>query len=210
MYKDIQEYVDAHTDDADAVLQDLERQTNLQFLNPRMCSGYFQGQLLQMLSKMIKPKYILEIGTFSGYSAICLAKGLEDDGKLFTLDINDEIETFVMNYVKQSGLEEKVELKTGNALDIIPTLDYDFDIVFIDADKENYINYYEICVDKIKSGAYILVDNVLWDGKVIEPLKKGDVQTEIILKFNQLVKEDERVETIMLPIRDGLTILRKK
>lgn len=210
MYKSIQEYVEAHTDPASEVLQDLDRQTHLQFLNPRMSSGYYQGQVLQMLSKMINPKNILEIGTFSGYSAICLAQGMQEGGKLISVDINDEIETFVNRYVQKAGLENRIELKFGNALDIIPQLDLNFDLVFIDADKENYINYYNICMNKLKSGAYILADNVLWDGKVIEELKKGDKATEQILEFNKLVAQDDRVETLMFPIRDGLTILRIK
>lgn len=210
MLQKVLDYVERHTDNPSPVLTELERQTQLQFLNPRMCSGAYQGQVLQMLSKMLAPKYILEIGTFSGYSALCLAKGLQEGGKLVSLDINDEIGHFVNSYAEKAGLSEQIELQFGHALELIPKLPYDFDLVFIDADKENYLNYFTVCIEILKPGAFMLVDNVLWDYKVLDPNKHKDVQTQAISEFNKLVVEDKRVEVVMLPIRDGLTILRVK
>lgn len=191
------------------VLAALDRETHLKVLNPRMLSGHLQGNLLQMISKMIQPSYILEIGTYTGYSAICLAQGLADKGKLITIDINEELEEMVHRYIKIAALEDKIDMHLGHALDIIPTLDYVFDLVFIDADKENYANYYQLVIDKVRPGGYIIADNVLWDGKVLHPEKHTDAETVGIIEFNNLIKADKRVEKVLLPIRDGLFVIRK-
>lgn len=206
----IEEYVENHTSKESEVLYDLNRQTHLQVTQPRMLSGHLQGRVLSMLSKMIQPKRILEIGTYTGYSAICLAEGLQEDGKLITIDVNYELEDMVAEYAEKAGLSDKIEQIIGNAMDIIPTLDRNFDLVFIDADKRNYINYYDLLIDDLPSGAYIIADNILWSGKVVEETKPGDISTEIIKDFNLKIQNDERVENVLFPIRDGLMIARKK
>lgn len=199
-----------HTTSESAVLKKLNRDTHVNVLQPRMLSGHFQGRLLSMLSKMIQPKRILEIGTYTGYSALCFAEGLVENGKLITIDVNPQLEDFVRSYIDEAEMSDKIDFRIGNALEIIPTLDEEFDIVFIDADKLNYINYYNLVFDKVKSGGYILSDNVLWSGKVVQTEGKMDKDTIHLMEFNQLIQEDERVENILLPIRDGIMVARKK
>jgi caffeoyl-CoA O-methyltransferase len=203
----ISEYVEAHTRKESEVLSALNRETNLKVLMPRMLSGHLQGQVLRMLSMMIQPEKILEIGTYTGYSAICLAEGLKKDGLLFTIDINEELHPMVSNWFEKAGISEKVKYQIGDAIHIIPTLDFAFDLVFIDADKENYSNYFDLVIDKVRTGGYILADNVLWSGKVVE--QNPDKETRAIMEFNDKVQADERVENVLLPIRDGLMLMRK-
>jgi predicted O-methyltransferase YrrM len=174
-----------------------------------MLSSHFQGRFLSMLSHMIRPKNILEIGTFTGYSALCLAEGLQENGKLLTIDVNEELENFVRGFLNQSSLKNKIEFRIGNALDIIPKLTQTFDLVFIDADKLNYHKYYDLVFDKVNQGGYIISDNVLWSGKVFDPSKK-DKDTVSIRAFNKKLHEDPRTENILLPIRDGLIVVRKR
>lgn len=199
-----------HTTSESPVLKKLNRDTHVNVLQPRMLSGHFQGRLLSMLSKMIQPKRILEIGTYTGYSALCFAEGLVENGKLITIDLNPQLEDFVRSYIDEAEMTEKIDFRIGNALELIPTLDEEFDIVFIDADKLNYINYYKLVFDKVKPGGYILSDNVLWSGKVVQTEGKIDKDTALLMEFNQLIQEDDRVENILLPIRDGIMVARKK
>ncbi|WP_456865285.1 O-methyltransferase [Galbibacter sp. BG1] len=204
----IEDYVTNHSEDEPAILKELDRETNLKTLQPRMLSGHFQGRILSVLSKIINPNTILEIGTFTGYSAICLAEGLAKDGMLHTIDINEELYVFQQKYFEKSGFKDQIKQYTGDALEIIPEIDAKFDLVFIDADKPNYVNYFDLIIDKMNSGGVILSDNVLWSGKVVEKLKKGDKSTEALLEYNKKLKEDPRIETVLLPIRDGLTVSR--
>lgn len=206
----LDDYVVAHSENEPELLYELNRQTHLQVLQPRMLSGHFQGRVLSMFSQMIQPKNVLEIGTYTGYSALCIAEGLTSEGKIITIDKNEELEDFVNKFIEKSEFKDQIECKIGDAMEIIPQLDQQFDLVFIDADKSNYINYYNLVFDKIPSGGYILIDNVLWSGKVIEPTKKGDKDTEILKELNKMIHEDERVQEVLLPIRDGLTLIRKK
>ena len=206
----LDDYVVVHSQQEPKLLQDLTRETWQKVLAPRMLSGHFQGRVLSMISKLIHPKNILEIGTYTGYSAICLAEGMQKDGQLHTIDINEELYDFQRKYFNASGFGEQIVQHTGDALEIIPTLDVDFDLVFIDADKVNYPNYFNSILPKLKSGAVILSDNVLWTGKVIEELQPDDKDTEAILRYNTMLNADDRVETVLLPIRDGLTITRVK
>lgn len=207
---EILEYSTYHSSDELPLLAELNRETHVKVLNPRMLSGHLQGLLLQFLSKLIQPVNILEIGTYTGYSAICLAQGLKPTGCLYTIDINEELKEMILRYIHKAGLQDKIKLIIGDAMHIIPELNQTFDLVFIDADKENYCNYYNLIIDKVNSGGYILADNVLWDGKVLEPEKYKDIDTQNIIAFNTMVKNDDRVEQILLPIRDGLNIIRKK
>ena len=203
-------YCEDHSSGEDELLRQINRETHANVLMPRMLSGHLQGKVLEFIVKMLRPKVILEIGTFTGYSGICMARGLDDKGKLITLDINDELETRVRGYFEKSGLSAKIDYRLGNALDIIPTLQEKFDMVFIDADKANYINYYNLVVEKVNKGGIILADNVLWSGKVIsEEGKKIDKDTQILLDYNKMVQDDTRVENVLLPIRDGLMLARK-
>jgi caffeoyl-CoA O-methyltransferase len=206
----LDDYVCLHTSDEPQILYELNRETHLKVLQPRMLSGHFQGRLLSMISKLISPTNILEIGTYTAYSTLCLLEGLNKNGKITTIDINEELEDIVRKYISKAEAEQKIDYQIGDAIEIIPTLNQEFDLVFIDADKTNYVNYYNLVFDKVKSGGFILTDNVLWSGKVIQPLKKDDLDTKIILEFNEMVKNDDRVETILLPIRDGLMLTRKK
>ena len=209
--KELQDYVLQHTSPEPELLQQLNRETHLKVLMARMLSGHYQGRVLAMLSHMIKPKQILEIGTYTGYSALCLAEGLAPDGQLHTIDINDELEDLVRKYVAAAGLENQIKYYLGNALEIIPTLNIQFDLVFIDADKINYSRYYDLILEKTVSGGFILADNVLWSGKVVQqPGKKTDKDTQAILDFNQKIQQDDRVENVLLPLRDGLLLMRKK
>lgn len=204
----IEQYVEQHTSPESDTLQQLNRETHARIMMPRMLSGHLQGRFLAMMSKMIAPKTILEIGTYTGYSAICLAEGLKADGTLHTIDINEELEDLVKGYFTKAGLDGKVQYHIGNALDIIPTLPGTFDLVFIDADKINYANYFDLVIDRIAPGGYILTDNVLWSGKVLD--EKKDKDTAAIDAFNKKLHTDPRVETVMVPIRDGILIARKK
>lgn len=203
-------YCEDHSSGEDELLRHISRETYAKVLMPRMLSGHLQGKTLELLAKMLNPKVILEIGTFTGYSGICLARGLGENGKLITLDINEELEDMVRGFFEKSGLGSKIDYRIGNALDIIPTIHENFDMVFIDADKANYINYYNLVVGKVNQGGIILADNVLWSGKVItEDGKKIDKDTQIILDYNTMVQNDPRVENVLLPIRDGLMLARK-
>ena len=203
-------YVVKHTDDEPELLQQLTRETYQKILQPRMLSGHYQGRVLSMISKLVNPENILEIGTYTGYSALCLAEGMKITGELHTIDINEELIDFQRKYFDQSQYGPQIIQHLGSALDIIPKLDTTFDLIFIDADKDNYPNYFNLIIDKLNTGGIILSDNVLWSGKVIEPLKIDDYSTKALLEYNSLLKNDTRVETVLLPIRDGLTISRKK
>ncbi|MGG8496293.1 O-methyltransferase [Tenacibaculum sp. TC6] len=206
----IDEYAVNHSQDEPQLLKELSRETWQKVLNPRMLSGAFQGRVLSMISKLINPKTILEIGTYTGYSALCLAEGLQYDGTLFTIDKNEELEELQYKYFQKSEYRNQIKSYVGNALDIIPTLEVTFDLVFIDADKSNYLNYFNLIIERMNKGGVILSDNVLWSGKVVEELDTKDIDTKILLEYNKLLKEDNRLETVLLPIRDGLTISRVK
>lgn len=207
----IDDYVVKHSEDEPELLQQLNRETYQKILQPRMLSGHYQGRVLSMISKLINPKNILEIGTYTGYSAICLAEGLQKNGELHTIDINEELYDLQRKYFDKSGFGKQIHQHLGDALNIIPKLEKTFDLVFIDADKENYANYFHAIINKMNRGGIILSDNVLWSGKVLETkFKKEDTSTPALIEYNKLLKEDKRVETIILPIRDGLTITRKK
>ena len=204
----IDEYVVNHSQQEPKILQELTKETWQKVLNPRMLSGAFQGRVLSMISKLIRPKNILEIGTYTGYSTLCFAEGLLKDGKIITIDKNEELETLQNKYFEKSGYRSQIQQMVGDATKIIPTLTQEFDLVFIDADKSNYINYFHIIIDKMKPGGIILSDNVLWSGKVVEPLNSKDLDTKVLLEYNKLLNIDKRVETVLLPIRDGLTVSR--
>ena len=206
----LDDYVIAHSQKEPKLLQELSRETWQKVLAPRMLSGHFQGRVLSMISKLINPKNILEIGTYTGYSALCLVEGIQPKGQLHTIDTNEELYDLQRKYFDKSGFGNQIIQHTGNALNIIPTIDKTFDLVFIDADKQNYPNYLEIILPKLKSGSVILSDNVLWTGKVIEKLQKGDKDTEALLKYNKMINEHSQLETVLLPIRDGLTLTRVK
>ena len=206
----LDDYVVRHSEDEPALLKALTRETYQKVLQPRMLSGHYQGRILSVLSKLIRPKTILELGTFTGYSALCLAEGLDKNGVLHTIDINEELVDFQKRYFDKSDYGAQIVQHLGSALDIIPTIETTFDLVFMDADKPNYINYFHQIIDKLNPGGVILSDNVLWSGKVIESLDPSDISTKIVLEYNRLLKEDSRLETVLLPIRDGLTISIKK
>ena len=198
----LDDYVVKHSEEEPTLLAALTRETYQKILQPRMLSGHYQGRVLSMLSKLIRPKTILELGTFTGYSALCLAEGLDKNGVLHTIDINEELVDFQRRYFDKSDYGTQIIQHLGSALDIIPTLDTNFDLVFMDADKPNYINYFHQIIDKLNPGGVILSDNVLWSGKVIETLDPSDVSTKIVLEYNALLKEDPRLETVLRPIRD--------
>lgn len=204
----LEDYAANHSENEPALLTALNKETHQKILQPRMLSGHFQGRVLSMISKLVNPKHILEIGTYTGYAALCLAEGLQADGTLDTIDNNEELYDFQKKYFDKSDWSGQITQHLGNALEIIPTLGKKFDLVFIDADKENYINYFHIVVPMMNKGGIILSDNVLWSGKVLEPVKANDKSTKILLEYNQLLKDDPRVETVLLPIRDGLTVSR--
>ena len=206
----LDDYVVKHSEDEPALLKALTRETYQKILQPRMLSGHYQGRVLSMLSKLIRPKVILELGTFTGYSALCLAEGLDKNGIIHTIDINEELVDFQRSYFDQSEYGSQIIQHLGSAIDIIPTLDTTFDLVFMDADKPNYITYFHQIIDKLNPGGVILSDNVLWSGKVIEELNPQDVSTKIVLEYNAILKDDPRLETVLLPIRDGLTVSIKK
>lgn len=205
----IEQYVQDHSSEEKQILQELSRETQAKVLRPRMLSGHIQGLFLQMISKLIRPERILEIGTYTGYSAICLAQGLNENGLLHTIDVNDELESIIRKYIDKAGLANKISVHIGNALNIIPTLRETWDLVFIDADKENYLNYYHLVFNQVKPGGWIIADNVLWSGKVVDD-NENDIETQAIRQFNEFIRTDERVEHLLLPLRDGLMMIRKK
>ena len=206
----IEAYALEHSQPESEVLKKLNRETYAKVIQPRMLSGHMQGNILSMFSNMIKPKNILEIGTYIGYSAICLEQGLQENGTLFTIDVNEELEKMVRRYFNEAGVSSKINYIIGDALNVIPTINETFDLVFIDADKRNYANYYNLIFDKVNKGGYIISDNVLWSGKVIDNPNYSDLDTKIIDSFNKMIHNDLRVEHILLPIRDGLMVARKK
>ena len=203
-------YAEAHTSPESDLLRRLNRNTHAHVMAPRMLSGHLQGRFLSMISWMIRPRRILEIGTYTGYSALCLAEGLTDDGRLITIDHNDELEAFARSYWQQSPLNTKIDFRLGVAADIIPTLDETFDLVFIDADKRNNSLYFDLIFEKLRPGGFILADNVLWSGKVIDSVKPSDQDTAAVLAFNEKIQADPRVENVLLPVRDGIMMMRKR
>lgn len=208
---DLVDYIESHTENAPEILALLDRETYANIYMPRMLSGHLQGRILSMIAHMVRPKTILEIGTFTGYSAISLAEGLAENGKIITIDINEELEDMVKRYITEAKLENVIDYRVGNAIDIIPEIEDELDLVFIDADKGNYSNYFDLVFDKVKRGGFIIADNVLWSGKVLDKnRKKNDKDTSSILEFNKKVHEDLRVENVLFPVRDGLMVLRKK
>ena len=206
---ELEKYILSHIDEEDAVLQALTRETYLQVLRPRMLSGRLQGKMLEMFSRMVQPKRILEIGTFTGYSAICLAKGLPEGGKLHTIEINDELENMAQKYFIKAGLGNKIIQHIGDAKIIIPSLKETFDLVFIDGNKRDYSTYFDLVFEKVNSGGMMIADNILWSGKVAEAIEPSDEQTLGILNFNKKIKDDPRVSQVILPVRDGLMLIRK-
>jgi caffeoyl-CoA O-methyltransferase len=209
MNRALEQYLSEHTTPEDPVLEELYRETHIRFLNPNMSTGHLQGKFLELISMMICPENILEIGTYTGYSAICLAKGLKPGGKLITIELNDELTDFTHSYICKAGAESKISQLTGNALDIIPGLNLIFDLVFIDGDKREYIDYYRLIIDKVKPGGFILADNVLWGGKVIEH-DISDQQARGIIEFNEMIGKETVIENVIIPLRDGLMLIRKK
>jgi caffeoyl-CoA O-methyltransferase len=203
----IEAYAEAHTTPESELLTRLSRDTHAKVLQPRMLSGHLQGQWLAMLARLMRPRRILEIGTYTGYSALCLAEGLTHDGLLITIDINEELETFTRSFLQQSPLTHKIDYRIGNAIELIPTLEEEFDLVFIDADKPSYSLYYDLVFDKVRSGGVIMADNVLWSGKVVE--NKMDKDTQALLDYNQKVTNDPRVTNVLLPLRDGIMMAQK-
>ncbi len=208
--KELDDYVEKHTSKESELLYQLNRETHLKVLNPRMLSGAFQGRFLSMIAKMIQPKRILELGTYTGYSAFCFLEGLQSGGKITTIDVNVELEKIVRDFISKFNADKQIEYILGNAVEVIPTLKEQFDLVFIDADKENYCKYYDLVFDLVKPGGYILADNVLWSGKVVGDYEKLDKDTRVLMDYNRKVSEDFRVETILFPLRDGLMLTRKK
>ena len=211
MSEELEEYILQHIDDEGDALARLNRETHIYHLRPRMCSGHLQGRLLKMFVRMINPRNILELGTFTGYSALCLAEGLiAPDGELHTIEIDDELEDFICSHFEASPLADRIKLHIGDAREILPTLGKTFDLVFMDANKREYCEYYDMVFPLLSPGGFIIADNTLWDGKVVDWGKKLDAQTEGILKFNDYVAQDDRVEKVIIPLRDGLTIIYKK
>ena len=206
--QELEDYIEQHSEKEPALLAALNKETYQKILLPRMLSGHFQGRVLSMLSKIIRPLNILEIGTYTGYSALCLCEGIQEKGTLHTIDIKEELVEFQRKHFDKSPWGKQIFQYLGEAVTIIPTLETKFDLVFIDADKENYLNYFELILPKMNKGGIILSDNVLWSGKVLEPVHPNDLSTKIIMKYNDLLKNDPRVETVLLPIRDGLTVSR--
>ena len=206
--KDILNYVELNSQQEPTLLNELNKETNLKILNPRMLCSSYQGRVLSIISKIIKPKNVLEIGTYTGYSALCIAEGLEKNGIIHTIDINEELKEIQNKYFKKSGFGNQIQQHIGNAIEIIPKINECFDFVYLDADKENYNEYFDLIIDKIVSGGVLICDNVLWSGKVLNTNHK-DLITEKLIEFNQLVKKDKRLDSIILPIRDGLSICRK-
>lgn len=208
--EEIENYILSHIDDEGDLLKQLNRDAHVNLLKPRMLSGHLQGRILKMFCRMIRPKYILELGTYTAYATLCLAEGATEDAEIHTIEVNDELEDFIKKYLHQTKLKDKIHLHLGDALEIIPTIDCTFDLVFIDANKRHYIEYYNLIFDKVRSGGLIIADNTLWDGHVLETAKPSDKQTIGIQQFNDLIAKDDRVEKVILPIRDGLTMIWKK
>jgi predicted O-methyltransferase YrrM len=206
----IESYCEAHTTSESDLLYRLNRETHLKTMRPRMLSGQLQCRFLSMISKMIQPENILEIGTFTGYSALCLAEGLQPNGELHTIEMDEEMEVFITKYFNQSVCKNKLHLHIGNALEIIPTLNKTWDLVFIDAEKSEYLQYYEMVLPQVKKGGFIMADNVLWSGKVTEEITENDIETQTIIKFNDYIQTDPRVENVLLPQRDGIMLIQKK
>ena len=207
--EELEEYAIQHTSEESDLLYELNRTTHLEVLQPRMLSGHLQGRLLSMISKMLRPHRILEIGTYTGYSALCMAEGLVEDGKLVTIDINYELKERIQSFFDRSAYASQLDLRIGDALEIIPKLEEEWDLVFIDADKHNYGNYFDLIIEKVKKGGVIIADNVLWSGKVLEQPNPNDVDTVALIEFNKKIQADKRVENLLLPFRDGLMIIRK-
>lgn len=205
----LDDYILAHSDVEPDYLAKINRDTHVKMINPRMCSGHYQGRVLSMFCKMINPRKVLEVGTFTGYSALCIAESLPENGFLHTIEVDDELEDFILENFKKSPFADKIKLHIGKALEIIPTIDETFDLVFMDADKREYWDYFEMVLPTVNQGGFIIADNTLWDGKVIEEVHPNDKQTIEIIRFNDLIAKDDRVERVILPIRDGLTIIRK-
>lgn len=208
----LEQYVETMSSPEEALLRELERETYLRVINPRMISGHIQGKFMEMLVRMLRPRRILEIGTFTGYSALCMAAGLDDGGIIDTCEIDDELEEMIRSFFDRSQHGGKIRLHIGSALEIAPTLGERYDLVFMDGDKREYTAYYNILMDNglVGSGSFILADNILWYGKVVEPVAKGDKQTQAIVDFNRMIREDERVENVIIPIRDGINLIRIK
>ena len=210
MTDSIEEYILQHIDEEGDLLKNLNRDAHVNLLRPRMLSGHLQGRLLKMFCRLVQPKRILEIGTYTGYATLCLAEGAPDDAEIHTLEVNDELEDFIMKHLHKSKLEDKIHLHIGDALEIIPTLNETFDLVFIDANKRHYCQYYDLIFDKVRPGGVIIADNTLWDGKVLETPHHTDKQTIGIQEFNNMIAKDNRIEKVILPMRDGLTLIWKK
>lgn len=211
MTEELEDYILSHIDAEGDHLTRLNRETHIYHLRPRMCSGHLQGRLLKMFVRMINPQNILELGTFTGYSALCLAEGLiAPNGELHTIEIDDELEDFIRSHFEQSPLTDRIHLHIGDAREILPTLGKTFDLVFMDANKREYCEYYDLVFPMLAPGGFIIADNTLWDGKVVDWGKKLDAQTEGILRFNDMIAQDNRVEKVIIPLRDGLTIIYKK
>lgn len=208
MDRKLEKYILAHSTSEDPVLEELYRQTHVRFVNPNMVCGHMQGKFLEMISQMIQPSYILEIGTFTGYSAICLAKGLKPGGRLITIDINDELDDFSRSWFEKAGIDSKIDKLTGKAQDIIPQLEQTFDLVLIDGDKREYCEYFSLVINKVRPGGFIIADNVLWGGKVFDTDTR-DQQTTGIIEFNEMVSNEKNIEKIILPFRDGIMLIRK-
>ena len=207
---DLNQYISNHIIPEEEILKELERETYLTCIHPRMLSGHVQGKILYMLCKMIQPKRILELGTYTGYSALCMAFALNDGALLHTVEIRDEQEEIITKYIEKANQQNKIKCHFGDAKEIIPTINERFDLVFIDADKREYLNYYHLIFDNLESGGYIIADNILWDGKVVDPNDQNDPQTKGIIEFNKFVRADVRVENVIFPFRDGMMIIRKK
>jgi len=208
--EELENYAAQHTENEPLLLQELNKRTHLNVLQPRMISGHFQGRFLSLLSKMVQPRTILEIGTYTGYATLCLAEGLHPEGVLHTIDIKEELTDLQREFFDRSGYGSQIVQHLGKAADIIPSLDTTFDLVFIDADKQNYAHYFDLVIEKMNRGGLILSDNVLWSGKVVEEVKHNDKHTQALMAYNQKIKDDPRVETVLLPIRDGITLSRVK
>jgi len=208
--EELENYAAQHTEDEPLLLKELNKRTHLNVLQPRMISGHFQGRFLSLLSKMVQPRTILEIGTYTGYATLCLAEGLHPEGVLHTIDIKEELTDLQREFFDRSGYGNQIVQHLGKAADIIPALNTTFDLVFIDADKQNYAHYFDLVIEKMNRGGIILSDNVLWSGKVVEEIKHNDKHTQALMAYNQKIKDDPRVETVLLPIRDGITLSRVK
>lgn len=206
----LEQYILSHIDEESDLLKQLDRDAHVNLLHPRMISGHLQGRILKMICRLLNPHYILEIGTYTGYSALCMAEGAADDAEIHTIEVFDELEDFILKYLHKSKLKDKIHLHIGDAAEVVPKLDCMFDLVFIDANKRNYIEYYNLIFDRVRKGGLILADNTLWDGKVLDTPRQSDKQTIGILEFNDMLKNDDRVEKVILPVRDGLTMIWKK